>query len=55
MKRVEDGLDDLSAYWQRQAASQEFRIWGGYAFEALCLKNVASIKRQLGIAALLPP
>jgi len=50
VKPVEDGLDDLSGYWQRQAASQEFRIWAGYAFETFCLKNTAAIKRQLGIA-----
>ena len=46
----ENQISDLDGYWQRQANTQSFRSWAGYAFEVLCIKNIASIKRQLGIA-----
>jgi uncharacterized protein len=46
----EKDLEDLTGYWQRQARTQAFRIWAGYAFEMLCVKNLSNIKQQLGIA-----
>ncbi len=46
----ENQISDLEGYWQRQSNTQGFRAWAGYAFETLCVKNIAHIKQQLGIA-----
>ena len=46
----ENQISDLDGYWQRQSNTQSFRAWAGYAFETLCIKNIATIKQQLGIA-----
>lgn len=45
----ENQISDLDGYWQRQSNTQSFRSWAGYAFETLCIKNIAAIKQQLGI------
>lgn len=37
--------------WQQLAASQNYKIWSGFAFENLCHKHIDEIKRALGIAA----
>lgn len=35
--------------WLQLAVAQSYKIWSGYAFENLCLKNVPRIKAALGI------
>ncbi|MFZ4099266.1 MAG: AAA family ATPase [Chlamydiia bacterium] len=40
-------------YWLKMQQSTRWKSWSGYAFESLCLKHVAQIKRALGIAAVL--
>jgi uncharacterized protein len=47
----ENQMSDLNGYWQKQANSQSFRSWAGYAFETLCIKNISPIKQQLGIGS----
>lgn len=37
--------------WQVLSASQQYKIWTGYAFETLCYKHVEEIKKSLGIAS----
>ncbi len=37
--------------WQQLAASQQFKIWTGFAFESFCYKHINAIKRALGIEA----
>jgi len=37
--------------WQQLAESQGYKIWAGYAFESLCHKHIAAIKKSLGITA----
>lgn len=37
--------------WSQLSMSQSYKIWGGYAFEAICFKHVDQIKNALGIAA----
>ena len=37
--------------WQQLTASQSYKIWTGFAFEALCLKHIDAIKHALGIRA----
>jgi AAA+ ATPase superfamily predicted ATPase len=39
------GKDD----WSKVSASPVYKIWGGMAFEAVCLKHVEQIKKGLGI------
>jgi hypothetical protein len=35
--------------WSKVSASPVYKIWGGMAFEAVCLKHVEQIKKGLGI------
>lgn len=35
--------------WVKVSASPSYKIWGGMAFEAVCLKHVDQIKKGLGI------
>jgi len=35
--------------WQLLSQSQKYKIWSGYAFESLCQKHIAQIKKALGI------
>lgn len=37
--------------WAKAASSQAYKIWSGYAFENLCLKNIPLIKQSLGITS----
>lgn len=39
--------------WQQMAGSQSYKIWTGYAFEAICFKHIDKIKEVLGIAGVL--
>jgi len=50
VREWETGIADLSGHWQRQSNTPAFRSWAGYAFETICIKNIAGIKQQLGIA-----
>lgn len=40
-------------YWLKMHHDPHWKTWAGYAFEAICLKHLAQIKRALGIAAVL--
>ncbi len=42
-------LDPSHNYWNEKIKSQEYLSWSGYAFEALCYKHIASIKKALRI------
>lgn len=35
--------------WQQLSQTQTYKSWSGYAFEGICLKHVAEIKRALSI------
>ena len=37
-------------YWSTVFASQTYKIWCGYAFEALCFRHIEQIKKALGIS-----
>jgi len=39
------------AVWTSKRGGPTWRAWSGYAFEGICLKHVAAIKRALGIEA----
>lgn len=38
-----------SSYWESKMQSQRWKIWAGYAFEAICFKHIEQIKKALGI------
>ncbi len=40
-------------FWLKMQNDPRYKTWGGYAFESLCFKHVAQIKKALGISALL--
>jgi AAA+ ATPase superfamily predicted ATPase len=40
-------------YWLKINIDPRWKTWAGYAFESICFKHVAQIKRKLGIAAVL--
>ncbi len=35
--------------WQNLAATQAYKIWKGFAFESLCIRHAAEIKKAIGI------
>lgn len=37
-------------YWSANMESASHRAWSGYAFEQVCLRHIAQIKRSLGIS-----
>jgi hypothetical protein len=39
--------------WNLISQSQPFKLWQGYAFENFCFRHIPSIKKQLGIAAVI--
>lgn len=38
-------------YWLKKYNSKKWNIWSGYAFEGICFKHIANIKKALGLAA----
>lgn len=40
-------------YWLKMHNDPRWKTWSGYAFEGICLKHVAQIKKALGISAVL--
>ncbi|MBI5242667.1 MAG: ATP-binding protein [Elusimicrobia bacterium] len=36
-------------YWEQKRATPAWRSWAGYAFESICLKHSAQIRKALGI------
>jgi len=41
-----------SNYWLLKQNSSSYRTWSGYAFETVCLKHIAQIKKCLGISGI---
>ncbi len=38
--------------WQHLSQTQSWKSWSGYAFESICLKHLAQIKKALGISGI---
>ena len=38
--------------WKHLSQTQSFKSWSGYAFENICLKHIAQIKKALGISGI---
>jgi hypothetical protein len=47
---IEGRRAGVDGSWLRKQGTPAWRAWSGLAFEAICLKHTASIKRALGIA-----
>lgn len=43
-------LSDGDGYWTRIRFTPQWHAWSGYAFENLCLRHIAEIKKCLGIS-----
>lgn len=52
LKFIEKNLSEDQDIWKHLSQTQTYKTWGGYAFENLCLKHVASIKTALSIAGI---
>jgi uncharacterized protein len=51
LKFIEGGRATGSGTWLLKSAGASWRSWAGLAFEQICQKHVAQLKRALGIAA----
>jgi len=40
-------------YWLKMQADPRWKAWSGYAFESICFKHIAQIKKALGVAAVM--
>ncbi len=46
-----DNMDSVGEdAWIKLSETQTYKVWTGYAFENICLKHVAQIKKALGIS-----
>jgi len=51
LKWIEGHRGSADNVWINKRGSSAWRAWSGYAFEGICLKHIASLKRALGIEA----
>jgi uncharacterized protein len=47
---IENQAFTESGTWHELSQTQTYKIWCGYAFESICLKHIAQIKKALGIS-----
>ena len=47
---IEQNIQEGRQTWQYINQTQSYKIWTGYAFESLCIKHLAQIKKSLDIA-----
>jgi uncharacterized protein len=52
LKFIETHSQEAPDTWQHLSQTQIYKTWTGYAFENLCLKHQAMIKKALGIAGI---
>ena len=50
LRFIEENLLEKEGVWAALSQGQPYKIWCGHAFENLCLKHVAQIKKALGIS-----
>lgn len=51
LKFIEHNRSLGTGTWQKLSATTSWRSWSGIAFEGICLKHIAQIKKGLGIEA----
>lgn len=50
LKFMEDMEHTGEDAWVKLSETQAYKVWSGYAFETICLKHVAQVKKALGIS-----
>lgn len=50
LKIIEPLKKEGAVVWQSFEKTPTYKAWSGYAFESICLKHIAPIKKALGIA-----
>ncbi len=50
LRFIEKNKHDSRDAWNALSQTQTYKIWCGYAFENICLKHTAQIKKALGIS-----
>lgn len=49
---IENQRTQEETIWQHLSQTQLYKSWTGYAFESLCLKHLAQLKKALGISGI---
>ena len=52
LKFMEPNRISVKGTWQKQSSTPSYTSWSGLAFETLCIKHTAAIKKALGITAI---
>lgn len=52
LKFIENRADFDADTWNTLSQTQAFKTWSGYAFEGICIKHTAQIKKALGISGI---
>ncbi|MFN0037103.1 MAG: AAA family ATPase [Saprospiraceae bacterium] len=52
LKFIENSKASGEGSWMNKSQSQGYRTWCGFAFENICLRHVAQIKKGLGISGI---
>ncbi len=52
LKFIEPQHHQKGDTWKHLSQTQSFKSWSGYAFESICLKHMAQIKKALGISGI---
>jgi uncharacterized protein len=52
LKFIENNKSKGAGTWQLKATGQSWKTWCGFAFENICLKHIAEIKKALGISGI---
>ena len=52
MKFIQNRKKQAADTWQHFSQTPQYTAWAGYAFESICLKHTAQIKKALGIAGI---
>ncbi|MEM6263641.1 MAG: ATP-binding protein [Bacteroidota bacterium] len=52
LKFIEPKYTLETEVWQQLSQTQAYKSWSGYAFEGICLKHIAEIKKALGIGGI---
>jgi uncharacterized protein len=46
---IENQVNTEAGTWELLSQTQDYKIWSGYAFEGICIKHLAQIKKALSI------
>lgn len=52
LKFIENVQKQGNDTWKHLSQTQSFKTWSGYAFESICLKHIAQIRKALGISGI---